>query len=232
MDRDKPINISLTSTNSHTVKIPAGQGSFSIGLIGMDKKKFDVLVENGLPINWNSLDEFKTPAGGHWPRMFYYYGNDIGFIEWAKKRPIEDFNWYPSNTFSIDLSNVQIRNFSIKANENVIKLILDNKSIDKQFGLQSLYLSGNIENFEIVSNNANPYISIVPTTKKGKTDLPYKLPVLKSLDTITSLAITIEPLGQAFDCESLLQFPNLKNLNLSGNITNVSCLKDFKNLEL
>ncbi|MGI9652038.1 hypothetical protein [Chryseobacterium sp. RLHN22] len=231
MDREKPINISLTSTNSHIFKIPLGQGSFSIGEIGMDKKKFDVLVEKKLPINWNAFDEFTTPAGGHWPRFFYYYGNDIGFIEWSKKRAIEDFFWFPTDEISIDLTNVQIRSFSIKANENRIKLILDNQNIDKQFGLKSLNLSGNIENFEIVSNNSNPYIRINPSTKKGKTELPYKLPVLKSLDTITSLDITIEPLGRAFDCEGLLQFPNLKNLNLSGNITNVNCLKDFKNIK-
>lgn len=231
MDRDNPINISLTSTDSHTVKIPAGQGSFSIGLVGMDKKKFDVLVEDDLPINWNSFDEFKTPAGGNWPRFFYYFGNDIGFIEWSKKRPIEDFYWYPSKPLSIDLSNVQIRSFSIKTTESAIKLNLGNKNTDKQFSLQLLNLSGNIQNFEIVSNNANPSIRINPTTQNGKTELPYKLPFLKKLGTITSLDITIEPLGQAFDCESLLQFPNLINLNLSGNVTNTSCLKDFKHLE-
>ncbi|MGE8380560.1 MAG: hypothetical protein ACN6PN_19480 [Sphingobacterium sp.] len=45
MNRENPIHLSLTSTNSHTVKIEAGQGSFSIGEAGMDKKKFDVLVE-------------------------------------------------------------------------------------------------------------------------------------------------------------------------------------------
>jgi hypothetical protein len=87
MDRDKPIKISLTSTNSHTVKIPAGQGSFSIGIVGMDKKKFDVLVEENLPINWNVFNDFYTPHGkqnaekypyGDWPRFFYYFGNDIG----------------------------------------------------------------------------------------------------------------------------------------------------------
>ncbi|MCW3170015.1 hypothetical protein OMO38_15935 [Chryseobacterium sp. 09-1422] len=231
MDREKPINISLTSTNSHIFKIPPGQGSFSIGLVGMDKKKFDVLVEKDLPINWNAFDEFTTPAGGHWPRFFYYWGNDIGFIEWSEKRAIEDFFWFPTKELSINLTNVQIRSFSIEAIENPIKLILGNQSFENQFGLKSLNLSGNIENFEIIDTNSNPYIRIEPITQKGKTELPYKLPTLKNLETITSLDITVEPLGQPFDCESLLQFPNLKNLNLTGNITNVNCLSEFLNLE-
>jgi len=85
MNRENPIHLSLTSTNSHTVKIEAGQGSFSIGEAGMDKKKFDVLVEKDLAINWNAFDTYTTPAGSHWPRFFYYYGNDICFLEWSKK---------------------------------------------------------------------------------------------------------------------------------------------------
>lgn len=80
MDREKPIAISLTSTNSHLFKIPLGQGSFSIGSVGMDKKKFDVLVEEDLLINWNAFDEFTTPSGGHWPRFFYYWGKSNAII--------------------------------------------------------------------------------------------------------------------------------------------------------
>lgn len=231
MDREKPINISLTSTNSHIFKIPPGQGSFSIGFVGMDKKKFDVLVEKDLSINWNAFDEFTTPAGGHWPRFFYYWGNDVGFTEWSKKRAIEDFSMHPNKPILVDLTNSQIRNFSIEATEYPIKLVLDNQIIDNPFGLKSLNLSGNIENFKIISTHSNPYIRIVPKTKKDQSEIPYKLPTLKSLETITSLDITVEPLGQPFDCESLLQFPNLKILNLTGNITNTNCLSEFLNLE-
>lgn len=239
MDREKPINISLTGKNSHSFKIPLGQGSFSIGLVGMDKKKYDVLVEETLPLNWNAFNKLYTPHGkqrsdlypnGDWPRFLYYWGNDIGFIEWSKKRAIEDFFWFPTKDFLIDLTNAQIRSFSIHAPKNKIKLILDS-SMENELGLKSLNLSGNIENFEIISNNANPFIRINPITKKGKTELPYKLPTLKTLDTITSLDVTVAPIGQAFDCESILQFKDVKILYLSGNIVNVNCLKEFRNLE-
>ncbi|WP_221887819.1 hypothetical protein [Chitinophaga polysaccharea] len=63
MDREEPINISLTGTNSHSFKISPGQGSFSIGLVGMDKKKYDALVEEKLPINWSAFNELYTPHG-------------------------------------------------------------------------------------------------------------------------------------------------------------------------
>src|SRR6218665_4132312 len=118
MDREKPLTISLTSMGSHSVKIPAGQGSFSIGLMGMDKKKFDVLVDKNAPINWNAFDTFTTPAGGHWPRFFHYYGDDSGFIKWSVKRPIEDFFWYPNEAVVVALNDAKIRRLSIKANEN------------------------------------------------------------------------------------------------------------------
>lgn len=228
MDREKPINISLTGTNSHSFKIPPGQGSLSMGLVGMDKKKYDVLVEENLPINWNAFNEFTTPSGGNWPRFFYYWGNDIGFIEWSKDRAIEDFHWFPNKEVLIDLSKAQIRRFFIQAGESLVNIILD----DQNNYLQRLGLSGKIEQFKFISKGLNSTLTLSISPKSEKiSSRPYKLSHLKPLEKITSLDITVEPLGQAFDCESLSQFPNLKNLNLSGNITNVCCLKDFKNLE-
>ena len=228
MDREKPINISLTNKNSHSFKIPPGQGSFSMGLVGMDKKKYDILVEENLPINWNAFNEFTTPSGGNWPRFFYYWGNDIGFIEWSKDRAIEDFHCFPNKEVLIDLSKAQIRRFFIQAGESPVTIILE----DQNNYLQRLGLSGKIEQFKFISKGLNSTLtlSISPESEKISSK-PYKLPHLKPLEKIISLEISVEPLGQAFDCESLSQFPNLKNLSLSGNITNVCCLKDFKNLE-
>lgn len=231
MDRENPISISLTNTNSHLFKIPLGQGSFSIGSVGMDKKKFDVLVEENLPINWNAFDEFTTPAGGHWPRFFYYWGNDLGFVEWSKTRAIEEFSLHPNTPVTVDLRNSNIRNFSIEATVHPIKLILDSPISDSRFGLMKLNLSGNLANFEIISNQANPFLSLAPFTDNRKTALAYKLPPLKNLETITSLDITMAPLGQPLDCESLLQFPNLKNLNVTGNMIHVDVLSDLLDLE-
>lgn len=231
MDRENPISISLTSTNSHLFKIPLGQGSFSIGSVGMDKKKFDVLVEENLPIKWDAFDEFTTPAGGHWPRFFYYWGNDLGFVEWSKTRVIEEFSIHPNEPITVDLRNSNIRNFSIEATIHPIKLILDSPITDSRFGLMKLNLSGNLANFEIITNQANPFLSLAPFTDNRKTALAYKLPLLKNLETITSLDITVAPIGQPLDCKSLLQFPNLKNLNVTGNINHVNVLSDFLDLE-
>ncbi|MCP1994612.1 hypothetical protein [Flavobacterium sp. HSC-61S13] len=231
MDRENPISISLTSTNSHLFKIPLGQGSFSIGFVGMDKKKFDVLVEENLTINWNAFDEFSTPAGGHWPRFFYYWGNDLSFVEWSKTRAIEEFSLHPNTPITVDLRNSKIRNFSIEATVHPIKLILDSPISDSRFGLMKLNLSGNLANFEIISNQANPFLSLAPFTDNRKTALAYKLPPLKNLETITSLDITVAPLGQPLDCESLLQFPNLKNLNVTGNMIHGDVLSDLLDLE-
>ncbi|MEO5642864.1 MAG: hypothetical protein ABIQ40_00880 [Bacteroidia bacterium] len=233
MEIEKPINISLTGTNSHSITIPAGQGGFSIGAIGMDKKKFDVLVEKDLPINWNCFNTLFTPHGkqnahlypnGDWPRFFHYWGDDIGYIEWSKKRKIEEFFLHPGKSISIDLSNARISRFHIDASENPIVLTLGDC-------LRWIHLSGNIEHFSIHATNENPSFSFAPKTSKDKSKVPFKLPNFKALNAITSLHITVEPSGQAFDCESLLQFPDLENLDLAGNIANLACLKNFENLQ-
>lgn len=240
MDRNTPIYVSLTGTNSHQIKIPAGQGSFSIGRIGMDKKKFDVLVDENAVINWDAFNTFYTPHGqqnahlhpyGDWPRFFYYWGNDQGFIEWAKKRVIEDFSWRPTQAICLDLSHTQIHNFSIKADQHPITLVLSHADGENKKGLYSLHLAGHIEYFEIITTAAYPHMRIEPTTYKDPMVSAYHLPVMKNLAAITSLDLTVKPLGQAFDCESLLQFPNLKNLNLTGNITNTASLKQLQQLE-
>jgi len=231
MNRENPIHLSLTSTNSHTVKIEAGQGSFSIGEAGMDKKKFDVLVEKDLAINWNAFDTYTTPAGSHWPRFFYYYGNDICFLEWSKNRAIEDFFWQPSNPTSIDLNATQIGNLSVRSNKIPVTITLPAGEESNSFGLKSLNLSGDLENFEILSKNALPHIRFSPNLTRDKTVLPYRLPSFKALEKITWLDIVVEPLGQPLDCECLLQFPNLQGLNLTGNLSNVASLKEIKKLE-
>ncbi|KAF1025580.1 MAG: hypothetical protein GAK29_01819 [Acinetobacter bereziniae] len=237
MDRDTPIYISLTGTNSHQIKIPAGQGSFSIGRIGMDKKKFDALVDENAVIDWDVFNTFYTPHGqqnahlhpyGDWPRFFYYWGNDIGFVEWAKKRAIENFFWQPSRPLCLDLSDAQIRNLAVKSIDNPIKLTLDQYN---NIGLYSLHLSGNIELFEVAAQQEIPYIRIEPNTEKDQSLSAYQLPIIPDLAKVSSLDVIVKPIGQAFDCESLLQFSHLKSLNLTGNITNIVCLKQLKQLE-
>ena len=97
MSRDIPTHISLTGEKSHKISVPAGQGSFSIGTIGLSEGKYDVWVDDDKPINWSAFDGFYTGHGkanaeqhpyGDWPRWFYYSGSDKGFIEWSCKRHI------------------------------------------------------------------------------------------------------------------------------------------------
>ena len=233
MNTDKPITISLTSKNSHVLKISAGQGSLSIGTTGMDKKKFDILVDDNLPINWNCFNELFTGYGkvnshlhpyGDWPRYFNYSGNDIGFTEWSKKRQIEGFQIHPNKPISIDLKDTLIDNLDVEAIDSAVIVTLGNH-------LSRLHLSGNLEYFSIIATNENPDVCLTPKTSKDIEMAPLKLPDFKSLHTITTLEIAVEPLGQAFDCESLLQFTCIEDLSLTGNITNLDCLKNFENLK-
>ena len=55
--------------------------------------------------------------------------------------------------------------------------------------------------------------------------------IYKSLEKTTSVEISGSPIGQAFDCKSLLQFSNLTSLNLSGNLVNLEALAELKHLE-
>lgn len=227
---EKKVQLSLTGENSHEIFIPLGQGSLAIGNIGMDKKDFDILVDEKLAINWDAFNTHYTGHGeqnkdrypyGDWPRFFYYSGNDLGFIKWTEKRKTEDFSWTPQKSISADLTKVNIRNLSVQSKDLKIGLKLG-KNIGK------LSLSGSIEKFEIQSNDGVNSLTIYP---KYSDDNFYKLPEFNTLKEITSLSVSVNPLEQPIDCKSLLQFENLTHLNLSGSIINLDCLKNLNRLQ-
>lgn len=221
MDR-KNLVISLTGPQSHQVKIPLGQGSFSIGLQGMNAKKFDVLVNNNLPLNWKAFDEFSTPAGSHWPRFLYYWGNDTGFIEWSHQRAIEDFWWSPSQTTAIDLTGAQINRLEVHLETSQLKVVLNDS-------IRFLNLLGNLHHFEFTPHENIPHLGFYPTLT-GIDSPPYQLPAFKSFQLAKSVEVSVKPTGQPFDCASLLQFTQLKHLSLSGHLSNVESLAKLKDL--
>ncbi|OJJ16317.1 hypothetical protein BKI52_34055 [marine bacterium AO1-C] len=231
MSRDEIMQLSLTSENSHSVKIPLGQGSFSIGEEGMDVKKFDVLVAPDLPINWDCFNSSFTGHGqsnahlfpyGDWPRFFYYWGNNADFIKWSQKRTIEQFTWCPQTTISADFTESNIGRLTIQAETSKIELQLGTH--------RYLCMAGNLEQVSIIQKGQVDTVSFVPKVAPKSLDT-YQLPLFGALSEIRTLDIKVEPLGQPLDCESLLQFKHLTSLSLSGNLTNLHCLEKFKHLE-
>jgi hypothetical protein len=221
MDK-KTYTISLTGPDSHTVSIPLAQGSFSIGIKGVSKGQFDVMIDGDAPVRWAAFDKFQTPAGSPWPRFFHYFGNDTGFVEWSRARPVEDFFWHPYKPVSADLSKAQINRLLIHVADRV-KLILGDR-------LNYLSLSGNLEQAEIAGAARIPFLYFTPTPAERGTPA-IRLPVFGALREAESVDISVASAGPAFDCESLLQFPGLANLNLSGCLANLACLRKFEKLE-
>lgn len=224
--------ISLTGEKSHKVSIPIGQGSFSIGTKGISRGKYDVWIEKDSVINWDAFNEFYTGFGqnkrelfpyGDWPRFFYYSGNDQGFIEWSIKREIEEFHWFPNKDMIVDLTKANIKKLSVHAENNTLQISTGEK-------LRTLTLSGCLEHIDLIECAAIPNLSFYPDCTKTKKPT-YQLPKYKALKKAVSININLSPLGTAFDCTSLLQFPNLINLNLQGNMTNLDTLTAFEQLE-
>lgn len=222
MSDDLLMELSLTDDQSHRVRIPLGQGSFSMGLIGMNPKKFDVLLEKDLAVNWKTFEEIPY-LQGRWPRYFYYWGNDRGFIDWSYKREIESFFWCPQKAISEDLSLAFMRHFSVQVEEHKVDLSLGEN-------IRNFSAEGNLQNLEILKvqglSTAGFSPEIVDESKSS-----YQLPEFPALKEIESIDISMKPIGQPFDCQSLLQFPNLESVSLSGNLTNLSQLKKLVKLE-
>lgn len=226
------INLSLTGENSHQVCIPKGQGSLSIGTKGLSEGKYDIWVEDNCPIYWDAFNEFYIPASrgnpqrppyGDWPRWFYYSGNDMGFIPWSSKRHIEDFSWMPQKGVCVDLAEANIHRFFLHIPKEPTKLRLGGT-------IRQLFLSGHLENLDIQAVVSLPSLQFGPFASQEKQQ-PYQLPVFDALKHVHGVSIHNEPMGQAFDCGSLLQFSEITWLSLWGNFTNLEALAEFKNLE-
>ncbi len=227
----KVLTISLTGEYSHQAFIQPGQGSFSIGVKGIDAEKFtDVWVDKDDKINWDSFNRCEIffperlkddDVYSGWPRFFYYTGNDIGFIEWSKKRNIEDFTWKPQMDMNVDFSNSHIGHLYIHSNNKLDMIIGDY--------VKYLDLYGNLNNFKIVKCSKVPSLGFYPE-KDDKKEI-YSLPIFDNFHNAEELLVEVDPNGAPFDCKSILQFPNLKLLHLVGNVTNLSSLKELKHLD-
>lgn len=220
---DTPFLLALTGEGSHKVKISAGQGSFAIGTKNESVGKFDALVEAGAQIMWSTFDDFTTPAGSLWPRVFYYSGADCNFAKWSEHRRIETFNWSPNKDVTLDCSLAQIDTLTIHSSGNKVKLLLGE-------GVRTIQLSGDLAAFEISATRGDKSLLLSPELPKDKTK-QYTIPQFPAFHDITSLSVSLSAAGQALDCASLLQFQNAVFLDLSGNATNLQCLAELTNLK-
>ena len=124
---------------------------------------------------------------------------------------------------SIDITKASIYGFSLHVNTGQVKISIGSNT-------KELTLSGNIEDIDIKKCDTFPYLRFRP---RGRLDEigQYQLHLYKLLENTPIVDIDVPPIGHPFDCKSLLQFASLKNLSLSGNLTNMDTLAELKHLE-
>lgn len=220
MERDKPFYLSLTKENSHKVKITAGQGRFAIGTKGITMSKCDALVEREDTINWSVFNEFQVPAGGNWPRVMEYHGDDTSFIQWSATREMEQLDWVPLDCKEADFSQAAIRRLVVTI-DYPIRLILGK-------GVKDISVRGKVSNLTLENYE---HLETLSFSFANDTVSPLRLQVLKTTAHIKEINIHTKVNGQPFDCNSLSQFTNLTAISLSGNVCNLGELKQFENLE-
>lgn len=195
--------------------IPAGQGSFSIAPKGYGDA--DAYVDADTPISWSAFDGMQIPAGGHWPRFFYYAGNDAGFAQWSQEREIESFFWAPQKDVSLDLSKAHIRRLSLDS---------DRFKICVRLGADTR----KAENFTIEDAGGLKDVSFCFREDDAEGAEPFKLPVFVALAGIERIEIDAPVCGEPFDCESLLQLSALKSVSLNGAVCNLRTLSALEGL--
>ncbi len=223
--------ISLTGRDSHTLHVPPGQGSLSIGTRGLSQGEYDLWVEQGETINWDAfngrspgygLTHRETLPYGDWPRWIYYSGSDTGFIAWSSKRRIEEFHWTPQTDLTVNFTAADIDRLSIHARGGQIRLSTGKNT-------RFLTLSGSLENFRVEDLEKMPALTFCPDVPRG--EALYRLPVFPALAGARSVTIDYPVAKTPFDCESLLQFSGLTSLSLYGSMADLPVLAGLDRLE-
>lgn len=161
----------------------------------------------------------QIPAGGHWPRFFYY----AGFAQWSQEREIESFFWAPQKDVSLDLSKAHIRRLSLDSDRFKICVRLGADMRKAEF-------YGKAENFTIEDAGGLKDVSFCFREDDAKGAEPFKLPVFAALAGIECIEIDAPVCGEPFDCESLLQFSALKSVSLNGAVCNLRALNALEGL--
>ncbi|MFG1994371.1 hypothetical protein ACGFJ7_30805 [Actinoplanes sp. NPDC048988] len=209
--------ISLTGPDSHRLERKLGVGSCSIGPRVPGDARPDLTVAPDDRLNWAVFDDFHTPAGSPWPRWIAYEGDDTGWVDWAARRPIEGFSWTPHTAHDLDASRADIGGLGVTVRRAPLRLVLPATGRFSAAGDLSLLTPRLAAGATCPPLGFQPDVAAAPAT-------PYRLPDMPALAGATSLAVSVPPLRQPFDCSSLRQFAGLRSLELAGSLTGLDAL--------
>jgi hypothetical protein len=226
MVRPQNIQLSLTGPASHTIEVPVGQGSLSIGPVVPGAARPDVVVGPEDVLDWSSFDAFPRHAGYHWPRVLRYQGDDIGFFAWSQRRRIEQFHWIPATPLTVDGSAARIDHLTVTLRGAALTIVLPTTT-------STFTAHGDLSRLraEAAADGTCPHLYFYPDTRTSRDAAPVELPPLPSLGAATSVYVGVKPLRQPFDCGSLLQFPDLTVVRLLGQLTNLKALAELPHLQ-
>ena len=218
--------LSLTGPESHTIEVPAGQGSLSIGPLVPGGAEPDVVVGPEDVLDWTTFDAFPVSGGYPWPRVLRYQGSDIGFLAWSQRRRIEQFHWIPTTSMTVDGSAARIEHLTVSLRDVGLTIVLPTTT-------STFTAQGDLSRLQAAAtaDGTCPYLYFYPDTRTSRDAKPLELPPLPSLGAATSLYVGVQPLRQPFDCGSLLQFPDLTAVRLLGQLTNLQALAELPHLQ-
>ncbi|GAB2843281.1 hypothetical protein GCM10027176_53680 [Actinoallomurus bryophytorum] len=225
MVRPENIQLSLTGPASHLIEVPPGQGSLSIGPVVPGAAEPDVVVGPDDVLDWTAFDAFPRSAGYHWPRELRYQGNDVGFLAWSHRRRIEQFHWVPTTLVTADAGVARIDHLTVTLRGAGLKIVLPPAA-------STFTAKGDLSRLraETAPGGTCPHLYFYPDTSTSRDAAPSELPPLPALGEATSVYVGVKPLRQPFDCASLLQFPQLTMVRLSGRLTNLKALAELSHL--
>ncbi|MFC4045907.1 hypothetical protein ACFO1B_46475 [Dactylosporangium siamense] len=220
------MELSLTGPDSHRLVRSPGVGSVVIGPAADGSRRPDLVVAADDAIDWTVFDGLTVPAGYPWPRIIVYEGDDTGFFDWARRRPIGTFEWRPSSAHVVDATGANINRLWIGLRTAPLHLTVPSMP----HGVLTVNGDLSLLTAVLADGGACPAVDFQPDTLPAADAVPLRLPDLPAFAGAQHVTVTVRPLRQAFDCASLLQFPDTRHLSLGGQLVNVAALAQLRHL--
>lgn len=213
------LHLSFTGPDSHVLVRRPGVGNLRVGPRD-GREKPDLVVGPHDAVDWSSLDGLVVPAGYPWPRYVAYEGASTSILDWSRVRPVEGITFSAVEDTVLDADGAHVQTLSVRTQGHHVTLRMPSATT-----CNHLVLEGDLTRVALTPHpdGSVPGIGIVLPKAPAPGDLR-GLPPLPALAAATWLDLYGDPLGEPFDCRTLLQLPSLTSLTLSGGLAHLEAL--------
>jgi hypothetical protein len=134
------------------------------------------------------------------------------------RAPNQRHFWTPARAVDVDVRDARISRLWLTLRSAPMRIVLPRASN----GLVDVSVTGDLSllTVDLAAADECPGLSFYPNTTPSPEAEPLRLPTFDALPGCRSIDVYVSPLRHPFDCASLTQFSTVRQVSLSGGVSN------------